>query len=423
MELPPRLRQEVRRVFGQELTAEAVVTRITQDVREEGDAAVLRYNQDVDDSLALALAVPPQEVKAAYQQVDAALVAALRYAAGRIRSFHESQIRHSLASFQANGLGQVVRPLRRVGIYVPGTRVVYPSSVLMTAIPARVAGVGEVVVVTPGGPDGLVSPLKLVACDIAGVHRVFQAGGAQAIAALAYGTETIPRVDKICGPGNSFVTLAKRKVYGAVGIDALYGPSETVVVADDAADPALCAADLLAQAEHDELATPILITTSEALAQAVTSQVEDRLTSLPRADAARAAWEGQGGAVIVDTVAEALALANDFAPEHLCLMVQDAPSWLPRVENAGVVLVGPYSVESVADYTAGPSHVMPTLGNARFASPLGVHDFLKATSVVSLERDAFTELGPPAIAIARAEGLEAHAQAIAARLSSGEAAP
>jgi histidinol dehydrogenase len=315
----------------------------------------------------------------------------------------------------------MVNPLERVGLYVPGTQVIYPSSVLMTAIPARVAGVNEICVATPGSLDGSVSPLKLVACDIANVDRVFVAGGAQAIAAMAYGTESIPQVDKICGPGNIFVTLAKAKVYGTVGIDALYGPSETIVVADETADPELCAADVLAQAEHDELATPIFLTASEGLAKAVAAKVEKRLASLARAGVARTSWERQGGIAVVDTIEDAIRLANEFAPEHLCLLVRDTERFLPLVRNAGVVLVGEYSVESIGDYTAGPSHVMPTMGNARFASPLGVQDFLKATAVISLERPSLEKLGGPAIAIAKAEGLTGHAEAIEVRLTRDKA--
>jgi histidinol dehydrogenase len=279
-----------------------------------------------------------------------------------------------------------------------------------------VAGVRELYMATPAAADGSVSPLKLAAADIAGVDGVFRAGGAQGIAALAFGTESIPRVDKICGPGNIFVTLAKKAVHGFVGIDGFFGPTETVVVADAHADPALCAADLLAQAEHDALASPILITDSEALAEAALAEVESQLATLERADIARTALEAQGLAVIVASLEEALALANEYAPEHLCLEVRDAPRWAEQVANAGSVFVGGLSAEAIGDYTAGPSHVMPTGGSARFASSLGVHDFLKVTSIVSLDGSALAELGPPAAAIARAEGLTAHARAIERRL-------
>jgi histidinol dehydrogenase len=388
-ELPPAVRERIREVFGVELSAREVVERIVAAVRAEGDAAVRRYSSAFDGVEYASLEVPRADVPAAYRQVDPPLVEALRFAADRVRAFHEAQRRHGPADFFEDGLGMQVRPLERVGVYVPGTVAVYPSSVLMTAIPARVAGVEQVYMASPASADGQVSPLKLVAADIAGVDRVFRASGAQAIAALAYGTETVPRVDKVCGPGNIFVTLAKRLVYGDAGIDSLYGPTETVVVADDTADPASCAADLLAQAEHDELATAVLLTPSEALARAVAAEVERQ---------------------------EALELANEFGPEHLCLLVRDAASWAPRVRNAGGLFLGETSPEAVGDYTAGPSHVMPAGGSARFSSPLSVFDFLKFTSVVDLDPAILGRLGPPAAAIARAEGLTAHARAIERRL-------
>jgi histidinol dehydrogenase len=418
-ELPAAVRREIRRVFGADLDAQAVVGRILADVREGGDAAIRRYNEEIDGvrpGAGLSLKVARQEIEDAYAQVDEEVVRALRFAADRIRAYHQKQLDHSLAGFDEGGLGQVVRPLKRVGMYVPGTAAVYPSSVLMAAIPARVAGVGEVYMATPTAVDGSVSPLKLVAADIAGVDGIFRAGGAQAIAALAFGSETIPRVDKICGPGNIFVALAKKTVHGLVGIDGIFGPTETLILADDGADAALCAADLLAQAEHDALATPILITTSEALAQAVMREIEQQLESLERRDIAAAALEGQGLAIVVETLAEALTLANEYAPEHLSLAVSDGERYLGQVANAGSVFIGGLSAEAVGDYTAGPSHVMPTGGSARFSSPLGVYDFLKVTSVISLDAAALAELGPAAAVIARAEGFTAHARAIERRL-------
>jgi histidinol dehydrogenase len=420
VELPQSVRVEIRRIFGAELDAQAVVERIVTDVRERGDAAVRRYNEAIDNVPPSApLVVSRDEIATACKTVDVEVMAALRFAADRIRAFHEAQLRHAARSFEEGPFGQRVRPLERVGIYVPGTLAVYPSSVLMSAIPARVAGVREVHMATPAAADGGVSPLKLAAAEIAGVDVVFRAGGAQGIAALAFGTESIPKVDKICGPGNIFVTLAKKAVHGIVGIDGFFGPTETVVLADAGADPALCAADLLAQAEHDALASPILITDSEALAQAVLTEVQSQLTTLERADIARAALEANGLAVVVDSLEEALALANEYAPEHLCLEVRDAPRWADRVANAGSLFVGSLSAEAIGDYTAGPSHVMPTGGSARFASSLGVHDFLKVISVVSLDAAALAELGPAAAAIARAEGLTAHARAIERRLEKG----
>lgn len=415
-DLPAFVREDVRRVFGADLSAEAVVDRILQDVREEGDAAVLRYNEDVDgvhgDLLSTSLEVKREETEAAYEQVEPALVDALREAAERIRRFHERQLEHSAKSFREDGIGQVVRPLRRAGVYVPGTKAVYPSTVLMTAVPARVAGVTEVIMVTPALEDATISPIKLVAADIAGVSRVFRAGGVQGIAALAYGTETIPAVDKICGPGNIFVTLAKKRLFGEVGIDGLFGPSETLIVADSEADASLLAADLLAGAEHDELATVVLITLSRSQAQAVAQEVEAQIETMGRSVVARASLESRGGIVVVDTLDEAMALSNEFAPEHLCLHVEDAERLLPEVVNAGCVFLGAASAESLGDYNVGPSHVLPTARSAVFSSGLGVQDFLKMTTVIALDGKTAARVAPPAAAIARAEGLTGHARAI-----------
>ncbi len=418
-ELPAAVREVIRRTFGGDLSVGDVVARILRDVREQGDAAVVRFNEEIDGvhgDLARSLEVSEAEIESAYGHLDKALVTALRAAADQIQSFHKRQLEHALSGFHKDGLGQIVRPLSTVGVYVPGTTAVYPSTVLMTAIPAKAAGVPELAMATPALPDAGVSPLKLAAAHIAGVDRVFRAGGAQAIAAFAYGTESIPRVDKICGPGNVFVTEAKRQVYGTVGLDGIFGPSETVVIADERADAGMVAADLLAGAEHDELATAILIATSEEQASTVLGKLQSQIAAIGRGAVARASLEARGGIVIVDDVKEALELANEFAPEHLCLHVARAERLLDHVRNAGAVFAGPASAESIGDFTAGPSHVMPTGGSARFASPLGVHDFLKATSVVSLDPKALAKLGPPAAAIARAEGFEGHARAIERRL-------
>jgi histidinol dehydrogenase len=415
MAVPQPVRDLTRRVFGADLSPAEAVARIIADVRAEGDAAVLRYGEAFDGATPPSLAVPREETTAAYDAVDPKLVTDLRFAADRIRSFHELQMEHCQRSFSRDGLGMRVRPIERVGMYAAGSAVVYPSSILMTVIPAKVAGAGEVYVTTPASPDGRVSPLKLVAADIAGVDAVFCASGAQALAAMAYGTQTIPRVDKICGPGNLFVTLAKQQLFGSVGIDAMYGPTETVVVADESADAALCAADLLAQAEHDAMARPILLTPSLPFAKAVEQEVERQLAEIERSDVARVALTN-GGAVVTDGLEEALALANEFAPEHLCLLVRDAGRWVDHVRNAGGLFVGESSPEAMGDYTAGPSHVMPTGGSARYSSPLNVLDFLKITNVVEVGNEALRELGPAAAAIARAEGLTAHARAIEMRL-------
>jgi histidinol dehydrogenase len=416
VELPESLRERDRRLFGPGLSVEATVRRIVRAVRDEGDTAVLRFNQALDLSAAAPLAVSRDEIAAAYRLVDADLVDAMRLAVERIRSYHLRQRERCWNAFTEDGLGMMVRPLERVGIYTPGTAIVYPSSVLMTVIPARVAGVEHVSIASPAAADGNVAPLKLVAADLAGVDAVYRAGGAQAIAAFAYGTETIPRVDKICGPGNIWVTLAKRAVFGLTGIDALYGPTETVVLADDSADPALCAADLLAQAEHDEIASPILITTSASLAEKVAVEVERQLASLERGAVARTAFQNRGGAVVAGSLDEAFELANAYAPEHLCLLIEDAERYTDRVTNAGGVFVGEWSPEALGDYIAGPSHVMPTGGSARYASPLNVNDFLKITSIIAVSDSVLQEVGEAAARIARAEGLTGHARALEMRL-------
>ncbi len=418
-ELPSAAREVIRRTFGAELGVTEVVDRILHEVREQGDAAVNRYNQEIDGVVAdpaRSLEVTAREIEAAYERLDAGLVGALREAAERIRRFHKRQLEHTLSGFRKDGVGQQVRPLTRVGMYVPGTTAVYPSTVLMIAIPAKTAGVEELVMATPSLPDGGVSPLKLAAAHIAGVDRVFRAGGVQGIAALAYGTESIPRVDKICGPGNVFVTEAKKKLYGTVGLDGVFGPSETLVIADGAADPEMVAADLLAGAEHDEQATAILISISEELATRARDELQSQMGGLERGDVARASLEARGGVAVVDTLDQALELANEFAPEHLCLHVDRPEQLLDRVRNAGAVFVGAASAESIGDFTAGPSHVMPTGGSARFASPLGVQDFLKATSVIALDEKALAKLGPAAVAMAQAEGFGGHARAVQRRL-------
>jgi histidinol dehydrogenase len=402
-------------VGGNVATVEQAVRKILQDVRTEGDAAVLRYCAAFDGATYATLAVDKSEIKAAYDQVDPDIVEALRLAADQIRSYHEQQREHMMRSFSNNGIGMKVSPLQKVGINAPGTAVVYPSSVLMTTIPAKASGVEEIYIASPTGKDGTVPAIKLVAADLAGVTGVFRMSGAQAVAAFAYGTESVPKIDKVCGPGNIFVTLAKREVFGDVGIDALYGPSETIVIADESADPKLCAADMLAQAEHDELATPILITTSKQIAERTGEEVERQLKLLDREVVAQTAFDARGGAVVVDSLDEALELANEFAPEHMCLLVKDAHNIAKGVRNAGGVFVGETSPEVLGDYSAGPSHVMPTMGTARFASPLGVQDFLKVTSVVAVDEAMLRALGPAAIRIARAEGFTAHARSIELR--------
>lgn len=413
--LPEAVQQSINDLWGEAVTPAEHVRRILEAVRTEGDAAVRRFSQQFDGSSYTSIEVGPEEIAAAYEQVTPEQHDAIAFAVQRVRRYHEMQMEHAPTSFVSRGTGMVVRPLKRAGVYMTGAEAALPSSVVHTAVPGKVAGVDEIVGVTSARADGTVNPLKLVAARLSGIERIYRASGAQAIAALAFGTETIPRVDKIFGPGGIFVTLAKQQLFGRVGIDALYGPTETLVLADDSAAPDLAAADLLAQAEHDILATPVLITTSRAQAEAIAAQVEEQLPTLEREAIARAAIE-RGGAVVAADLEQAVELANEFAPEHLCLLVAEPEALLPLVRSAGGVFVGESSPEVLGDYTAGPSHVMPTGGSARFASPLSVLDFLRVMSVVQLSEDDVQRLGPYAANLARAEGLTAHARSIERRL-------
>ncbi len=411
--IPDRVRAGIREVFGEDLTPEEAVRRIIREVRERGDAALREWTEKADRVSPAYLEVPQEEVEAAYEAVPPEVVSALEFARERIEQFHRRQPITSWLEWETEGgMGQMVRPLQRVGLYVPGGTAPLPSTVLMTAIPARVAGVEEIVMCTPPRrSDGRVEPVTLVAADIAGVDRVFAVGGAQAIAAMAYGTESVPAVDKIVGPGNLFVTLAKKQVFGDVGIEGLLGPTETVIIADETANPAWVAADLLAQAEHDVLATAIVLTPNRAFAGFVQQEVEKQLARLERADVVREALANQGGIVITRDLAEALELANAFAPEHLCLSLVDPWDLVGAVRNAGGVFVGEYSFEVLGDYVAGPSHSMPTGGSARFASPVNVLDFVKITSVVALNEGGMEAIAEAAEILAEAEGLTAHANA------------
>ncbi|MBK6662454.1 MAG: histidinol dehydrogenase [Thermoflexaceae bacterium] len=415
-ELPMEMRETIFRAFGQELSPEEVVRRVIRDVREDGDNAVRYYNTKFDNAQTGGLRVTPDEVRAAYDAVPSEVVEALKFAAGRIRQYHEQQLRGALFTFNQGGLGQVVRPIERVAIYGPGTRAPLPSTVLMCAIPARVAGCDEVYVASPVLPDGTVPAVKLVAADIAGVDGVFKCGGAQGVAALAYGTESVTKVDKICGPGGLFVTIAKKQVFGDVGIDAIYAPTETMVIADESADPEMVASDLIAQAEHDPLASPILLTPSHYLADEVNAAIARQLRTIERAKIATAALDGRGGCILVNDIDHAIALANEYAPEHLCLIVENPAAYAAKVRNAGGLFLGEASPEAIGDYTAGPSHTMPTGGSARWSSPLTVHDFLKITSVVHLPEGDTEELARMAGILARAEGLEGHAHAAERRM-------
>jgi histidinol dehydrogenase len=412
---PPGLTAQIKRVFGEELSVQEVVDRIIGEVRDKGDKALLDYTEKLDGVRLDSLEVDRQEVVAAYDTIDKELVSALEFAARRIRDFHLA-CGHKAGLIPIDKhLKQQVLPLQKVGLYVPGGTAAYPSTVLMMAIPAKVAGVGEIIIVSPPAKDSRIPASTLLAADIAGVDRIFKIGGAQAIAALAFGTQSVPRVDKICGPGNIFVTLAKKMVYGTVDIDGLEGPSEIVILADEKADPDLCAADLLAQAEHDPLASVILITTSAELADRVDKEIEIQLGKLKRRSTAGTAI-GAGMLVLVDDMAQAVELVNLFAPEHLSIMASDASALILKIRNAGCIFAGKNSPVVLGDYVAGPSHVLPTGGSARFGSPLGVADFLKVTNIIALDEPAMRELSQAAVEIAKAEGLDAHTRAIEKRM-------
>lgn len=398
----------------------AQVARIIAAVRTEGDAALRRFALEFDRVQIDELRVSAEEIQAAYQQVDAAFVEALRQAAANIRVYHEKQKRNSWMDLQADGslLGQVIRPLKRVGLYVPGGTAAYPSSVLMNAIPAQVAGVSEIVMVTPPATAGSagINPHILVAAAEAGITEVYRVGGAQAIAALAYGTATIAAVDKIVGPGNIYVALAKRSVFGVVDIDMIAGPTDLVVLADETADPTYVAADLLAQAEHDVLSPVTLVTTSAELAEQVQAELARQLAQLPRKDIAAVSTAERGTIVLTRTIDEAVRVANTIAPEHMEVLASDPFAILPRIENAGAIFLGPYSTEPVGDYFAGPNHVLPTNGTARFSSPLNVDDFVKKSSVIHYSREALLANGEMIMTLARTEQLEGHARAVEVRL-------
>ncbi len=415
-ELPMDTRELIFRAFGQELAPEEVVRRVIRDVREDRDNAVSFYNSRFDGAATPDLRVTRDEIRDAYDSVGNDVVEALKFAAGRVRRYHEMQMRGASLDFNQDGLGQVTRAIQKVGLYIPGTRAPLPSTVIMCAIPARVAGVDELYMTSPVLPDGTIPPVKLVAADIAGVDAVFKAGGAQGIAAFAYGTETVPRVDKICGPGGLFVTIAKKQVFGDVGIDSVYGPTETVIIADESADPELVAADMIAQAEHDMLASPILLTPSHYLADEVDRALGRQLAKIERAKIARASIDNRGGCILVNDIDHAIELANYYAPEHLCLSVENPTAYVMKVRNCGGLFLGEGSAEALGDYTAGPSHTMPTGGAARWSGPLSVRDFLKSIAIVNLAEVDSEELASAAAVIAKAEGLGGHAAAAERRL-------
>lgn len=399
------------------------VKEIVSAVRTGGDEALLAYTQRFDkaDLTPDTLRVQPQEIAGAYAEADAAWVDAMRRAAERITAFHEKQVQRTWIDFEEDrALGQMVRPLASVGVYVPGGTAAYPSSVLMNVIPARVAGVGRIVMVTPPGPDGRVNnPLTLVAADIAGVTDIYKVGGAQAVAALAFGTQTIPSVDKIVGPGNIYVANAKREVFGYVGIDMIAGPSEVLVIADGSANPGYVAADMLSQAEHDTFAASIVVTDSLEMAERVRAEIVRQSALLPRQDIVQASLARYGAIVVCKDLTQAVEIANAVAPEHLELAVADPFGLLGSIQNAGAIFLGHYAPEPLGDYYAGPNHVLPTSGTARFFSPLNVEDFTKKSSLIYYTKEALTEVQADVVRLARAEGLDAHANAISVRFEKG----
>ena len=409
--------RERGRLFDPELWTS--VGRIVEDVALRGDEALFDYTARWDGHRVTAATVEasPEEKKAAAARVNSEDLDILRLSAKRIERFHERQRQEGWSATDEEGveLGQTIIPLSRVGIYAPGGLACYPSTVLMTAIPARIAGVGEIILATPSR-DGQLHPLIAAAAELGGVKRIFKIGGAQAIAALAFGTASIPRVDKIVGPGNAYVAAAKKMVFGRVAIDMIAGPSEVLIIADGTGDAAFAAADLLAQAEHDEMASAVLLTPDGAFAEAVVAETTRQLEKLSRKDIASCSLAAFAAAFVTKDLGEAVALANRFAPEHLELMVQDPRQLLPEIRNAGAVFLGMYTPEALGDYTAGPNHVLPTGGTARFASPLGVYDFIKRTSIISFSRDALARYGKQTARFAEMEGLDGHGKSVRLRL-------
>ncbi len=412
-----RVSDSIAQLFGERLTPDEAVSKILKDVRMNGDSALQTWTLTLDALDLKPAPVSKDLIQSALDSISPVQRAALEKAAARIETFHRHQPLTSWFTNELGGtLGQIIRPIQRVGLYVPGGTAPLPSTVLMSAIPARVAGVREIVVVTPPNHSFAdaklpVDPLILAACAMAHVDEVYLLGGAQAIGALAYGTETIAQVDKIFGPGNLFVTLAKRQVYGVVGIDGLAGPTETVVIADEFATPKWVAADLLAQAEHDLLASAILLTSSQTLIENVQIEIAQQLEQRGRAEIIAASLENRGGVVLTRDLEEAVQLANEYAPEHLGLSVRDPWRWVEKVNNSGGVFMGEHSFEVLGDYLAGPSHVMPTGGSARFASPLNVWDFVKIVSLIALDESTAQAISPIAATIAESEQLDAHANA------------
>lgn len=388
-----------------------IVKDIIQTVRNDGDRALLAYNVKFDGAKLDTIEVSEAEIAEAFQQVDERFIEILKNAANHIRAFHSKQVRNSFI-IQENGitLGQKITPIEKVGLYVPGGTAAYPSTVLMDSIPAKIAGCSKIVMVTPPGKDGKINPVILAAAKIAGIDKVYKVGGAQAIAALAYGTETVPQVDKIVGPGNAFVAEAKRQVFGQVAIDMIAGPSEILIVADGKSNPSHVAADLLSQAEHDRMASAVLVTDSYQLAVDVQTELERQIPLLPRAEIARQSIDRNGKIIVADDLQIVIDIANEIAPEHLELMVDNPFDYLDGIRNAGSIFMGRYCPEALGDYYAGPNHTLPTSGTARFSSPLSVDDFIKKSQFSYYTKDALLECASDVAYFARQEGLEAHAR-------------
>lgn len=396
---------------------EDVVSAILSDVRSNGDRAVLSYTQKFDGANLASLEVSREEIQEAFDTVEPEFLDILKEAAENIRAFHGKQVRNSFILAERPGivLGQKVTPIEKVGIYVPGGTAAYPSTVLMDTIPAKIAGCPQIVMMTPPDRNGKIPPAILAAAQIAGVDRIFKAGGAQAIGALAYGTESVPKVDKIVGPGNAFVAEAKKQVFGAVAIDMIAGPSEILVIADGKSNPTHVAADLLSQAEHDKLASAVLVTDSEALAQAVSAELEKQLPQLPRSEIARASIDNNGKIIVADSLMDGIAIANEIAPEHLELMVDDPFAYLDAIQNAGSIFLGRSCPEALGDYFAGPNHTLPTSGTARFSSALGVDDFVKKSQFTYYTAQALENAAEKIRYFAEKEGLQAHGRSVMIR--------
>ena len=408
-------------IFARENIAsnvEGVVTQIIADVRKNGDAALREYARKFDKAELDALEVSQQEINEAFETVEPEFQEILREAAANIRAFHEKQVRTSFIINEKDGvvIGQKISPIEKVGLYVPGGTAAYPSTVLMDSIPAKIAGCGEIVITTPPGRDGKVNPVILAAAKIAGVDRIFKVGGAQAVAALAYGTESVPKVDKIVGPGNAFVAEAKKQVFGKVAIDMIAGPSEILVVADSTANPKFVAADLLSQAEHDKMASAVLVTDSRSFADAVSAELEAQIPQLPRAEIARASIDHNGKIIVAEgNLMLAIDLANEIAPEHLELCMDHPFDYLDKVKHAGSIFMGKYCPEALGDYFAGPNHTLPTSGTARFSSPLSVDDFVKKSQYTYYTAEALSRVADKVAYFAEKEGLHAHAKSAVIR--------